>query len=161
MSEAENIMSAKGVTGTLQFDGKTISIERKGGLARMTVGKGSKQIPVSTVSGVQWKPAGMAVSGYIQFSIPGGNEAKSSFGSATSRAVNDENSVVFSKSQEKAFEPIRDAIQEVIAESQQLGQAPTAAATASVADELKKLADLRDAGVLTEEEFQEQKSRLL
>ena len=33
--------------------------------------------------------------------------------------------------------------------------------SASVADELKKLAELRDAGVLSTEEFQQQKSRLL
>ena len=32
---------------------------------------------------------------------------------------------------------------------------------ASVADELKKLAELRDAGVLTEEEFDTQKAKLL
>jgi len=35
------------------------------------------------------------------------------------------------------------------------------AAAPSVADELRKLADLRDAGVLTEAEFQAQKSRLV
>ncbi len=37
----------------------------------------------------------------------------------------------------------------------------TAAPIASVADELKKLADLRDAGVLTDEEFADQKAILL
>jgi len=42
--------------------------------------------------------------------------------------------------------------------------APAAVAntgTTSIADELKKLADLRDAGILTDEEFQTQKQRLL
>lgn len=39
--------------------------------------------------------------------------------------------------------------------------APVAPASTSVADELMKLAQLRDAGALTEEEFASQKSRLL
>jgi len=39
--------------------------------------------------------------------------------------------------------------------------APPAPAPASTADELTKLADLRDRGVLTEEEFQAQKQRVL
>jgi hypothetical protein len=39
--------------------------------------------------------------------------------------------------------------------------APAQAAAGSVADELKKLAALRDSGVLTDEEFQAQKRRLL
>jgi len=45
-----------------------------------------------------------------------------------------------------------------------IGKKESAATTennTSVADELKKLADLRDSGVLTEEEFQEQKSKIL
>jgi hypothetical protein len=44
-----------------------------------------------------------------------------------------------------------------------VGAAPTApaAAQASVADELLKLAQLRDAGVLSPEEFEEQKARAM
>ena len=40
-------------------------------------------------------------------------------------------------------------------------QAPPVAAPVSVADELRKLAELRDQGVLTEEEFQAAKGRML
>jgi Short C-terminal domain len=39
--------------------------------------------------------------------------------------------------------------------------APAAPPPASVADEIRKLAELRDAGVLTDAEFAAQKSRLL
>jgi hypothetical protein len=45
--------------------------------------------------------------------------------------------------------------------STRIVEVPTANVSASVADELKKLADLRDAGVLSDGEFQEQKARLL
>ena len=40
-------------------------------------------------------------------------------------------------------------------------QAPSAAGPVDVADQLRKLAELRDAGVLTEDEFQAQKAKLL
>ena len=39
--------------------------------------------------------------------------------------------------------------------------APPPAATSGIAEELKKLAELRDAGILTEEEFASQKAKLL
>ena len=53
-------------------------------------------------------------------------------------------------------------VQQLIGDSRR-PEAPEAAAsgTASVADELQKLAALRDSGVLTEQEFQAQKQRLL
>jgi hypothetical protein len=41
------------------------------------------------------------------------------------------------------------------------GRPPTGAPALSVADELRKLAELRDAGVLTDAEFAEQRTRLL
>ncbi|MHB9100884.1 MAG: SHOCT domain-containing protein [Sulfuricella sp.] len=40
-------------------------------------------------------------------------------------------------------------------------QIQPALSNASVADEIKKLADLRDSGVLSADEFQQQKTRLL
>lgn len=40
-------------------------------------------------------------------------------------------------------------------------QAPQALSSISVADEIKKLADLHDSGILTSEEFQQQKAKLL
>ncbi len=72
-------IEAKGVNGTVIFDGQAIAIRRKGMMARATVGKGDKMIPVASVTAVQFKPAGM-VRGFIQFTVPGGNENRSRFG---------------------------------------------------------------------------------
>ena len=38
----------------------------------MTIGKGEKRIPISSIKAVQWKPAGPLVNGFIQFTVPGG-----------------------------------------------------------------------------------------
>ena len=65
------------------------------GLARGTIGKGEKRIPLASITAVQWKPAGPIMSGFIQFTIPGGNEVRSRYGSQTRDAGKDENTVIF------------------------------------------------------------------
>ena len=37
------VMEVKGHTGTILFDGRTVTIRRSGGLARMSVGKGESR----------------------------------------------------------------------------------------------------------------------
>ncbi|MDT0608826.1 DUF4429 domain-containing protein [Streptomyces lancefieldiae] len=157
------MIEVKGHNGQIAFDGQYVTITRKGFLARTTVGKGEKRIHISQISSVQWKPAGPFVNGFIAFSAAGGNERRSKFGSQTYTAVNDENSVLFTTRQKTAFEELRKAVESAIA-TQHVPAAPPmpfAPPPASVADELTKLAALRDQGALTEDEFQQQKQRLL
>jgi hypothetical protein len=152
-------LHAAGQGGQVSFDGQWLTIHRKGFLARATVGKGDKRIPVASVTAVQWKPAGVVVNGYIQFSLGGGSERRAQLGRQTVDAASDENSVVFTKKQQPAFEQVRDAVEAAIGARH--APAPEAASPASVADELGKLAALRDQGVLTAEEFEAAKRRLL
>jgi hypothetical protein len=154
------MIEVKGHGGQIQFDGQYVTITRKGFLARASVGKGEKRLHISQITAVQWKPAGAFVNGFIQFTVPGGNERRSAFGSQTSSAAQDENSVVFTKQQQPEFEKLRAALDQAIA-AQHAPQAPVAAVPASLADELTKLAALRDQGVLNPAEFEQQKARLL
>lgn len=153
------MLEVKGTGGQVQFDGQYVTITRKGFLARANVGKGEKRLHISQISAVQWKPAGAIVNGFIQFTVPGGNERRSAFGSQTSNAAKDENSVVFTKQQMPEFEKLRAALDQAIA--QQHSVQPSQAAPASVADELGKLAALRDQGVITAADFEAGKRRLL
>lgn len=107
-------IQAKGVSGTITFDGKIINIERSGILGRGTVGKGTKRFPATKLSSIQIKPAGPLMNGYIEFSLPGGTEARSSFGHATAQAGRNENAVVFTRKQQPDFLALRDAIESVI-----------------------------------------------
>lgn len=152
-----NEVSGQG--GQIQFDGQYVTITRKGFLARATVGKGEKRLHVSQIAAVQWKAAGPLVNGFIQFTMPGGNERRSAFGSQTSAAAKDENSVVFTKKQQPEFEKLRAAIDAAVA-AQHAPQAPATGAS-SLADELTKLDALRQQGILSDAEFAEQKARLL
>ena len=155
---------ARGHCGTVLFDGTfiTISVDKK--QKSMAVPMGEKRIPLSSVSAVQWKSPGGLVAGFIAFTVPGGNERISKLGSSTTNAVKDENSVVFRKDVENKFAAVRNAIETAISEretSPTTAPAPAAAVPSSLADELKKFAELRDSGVLSEAEFEEQKAKLL
>lgn len=158
----------KGVNGTVIFDGAGVTIIRKGLLARGTVGKGEKRIPLASITAVQWKPPGMMVSGFIQFTLSGGSERRSQFGKQTWDATDDENTVMVSKGQmEKEFLGLRSAVETALTDlhspkvSAPEGSASPPALQLGIADELAKLASLRDADVLTQEEFQSHKRALL
>lgn len=89
------MLQVKGHNGTISFDGTVVTIARTGFMARATIGKGEKRIPVRQITAVQFKPAGVLMNGYIAFTIGGGNEQRSRFGAQTYQAAQDENAVVF------------------------------------------------------------------
>lgn len=154
------MITAKGHNGTVEFDGDFVTINRTGALARLTVGKGAKRIPLGSISAVQLKPAGALVNGFISFSMAGGTERRSTFGSQTTDAVNDENSVIITKKQMPEFEALRAEVEQAIAERSR----PVAAAPAAGLDpmeQLAKLAELHRAGVVSDEEFAAKKAQLL
>lgn len=152
------MIEAKGHNGTVIFDGAFVTIRRAGVLARTTVGKGEKRIPVASISAVQWKAPGVLVNGFIAFTLAGGNEAKSRFGRQTIDAASDENSVIVMKKHAPAFDELRAAVEAAIVEQ----HAPReVAAPVSGAAEVAHLAELHASGVLTDEEFTAAKAKAL
>jgi hypothetical protein len=154
-------MEVKGVNGTVRFDGHTVTIVR-GRFMPGKQGKGQKAIPVHSISAVQLKPPGLTgLGGSIEFTIPGGVERGSRRG-RDKGAKHDENTVTFYRQHANAFEQLRDAVQAAIAGLHAPSASPSPPAPAgSVADELTKLVGLRDAGVLSDAEFDAQKAKLL
>jgi hypothetical protein len=150
------VFTMKGVQDQLEVYEDKVTITPKGILGFMNKGlKGTKTIPYSSVTAIQFKEAGAVFSGYLQFTIPGGNENKGGvFGAAS-----DENSFMFA---EKKNNPLALQIKEYIEQKVREMHSPKPNnATSNLTDELRKLADLRDSGVLTESEFQSAKQRLL
>jgi hypothetical protein len=152
------VVHAKGQSGQVHFDGQFVTITRKGFIARATVGKGEKQFHIGQLVAVQIKPAGLVV-GFIQFTLPGGNERRSRFGHQSIDAGKDENSVTFNHWQQPRFTKLRDVLQKAMAGVHAV-PAP-ATAPLDLLDHLRRLGDLRDTGVLSLAEFEQQKSRLL
>jgi hypothetical protein len=116
--------------------------------------KGTKTIPFHAISAIQFKRAGV-VRGYIQFTIPGGNESK---GGAFD-AVVDENTFLFDEESNAVVEIVKNYIESRMREIRT--PQPTNASTPNLGDELTKLAALKSQGLLTDEEFQAAKNRLL
>jgi hypothetical protein len=155
-------VEVKGHTGTVIWDGDFVTIKRTGFLARASVGKGEKRIPIGSITAVQWKPAGAMVNGFIQFTMAGGNEARSKFGSQTTDAAKDENSVVFVKKQMPEFDALRSSIERAMVERSR--PAPTTSSAPAAPDylaQLKQLGELRDAGILSDSEFETKKAEIL
>jgi hypothetical protein len=148
---------ARGRNGVVAFDGHFVTINRKGFLARASIGKGEKRIPLGSISAVQLKPAGPMMNGFIQFTVPGGNERRSKFGHQTFDATKDENSVMFTKAQMPQFLALRGEIEQAIVAR----SSPNTGAAPNLADQIQQLASLRDQGILTDEEFDAKKADLL
>lgn len=160
----KGIMKADGHNGQIELYKDRLVIKRKGFMSKLTHGfKGSKEIRLNRISSIQLKEAGMITSGYIQFSFSGGKENTDGLMDATK----DENSVVFTKKQQTDFKKIKTAIYN---QMDKLEKEKTDRLKESVQeesnsssdlDELEKLADLKDKGIITEEEFKKKKKQIL
>lgn len=141
----------KGVTGHLQVFPDKIVIERKGFIAKMNHGlfKGDKSLFLKQISGIQVKQAGMFTNGYIQFTLIGGIEGRKGLLEATK----DENTVMFRKADNDLVKEIQSYIESRINNDSQ--------GSTSIADELIKLKDLVDKGILTQDEFEKKKAEML
>ena len=140
----------KGYNGILVLNDDTIVIKR--GLRGFLLGggflRGDKTIPYSSIVAVQLKKAGL-VAGYLQLTLKGGSEAKGGLFQSTT----DENSVHFHYPKNQDFAECKDLIENRISNE--------GSPTISKYDELAKLKDLKDSGVLTDEEFNIEKGKLL
>ena len=115
--------------------------------------KGDKTVYYNDLTAVQFKKAGWTA-GHIQFSLLGGRESVGGVFAATS----DENTITINSNENEIAEKMVEYIQQKIKEVRQPKVAP---AVASAADEILKLKNLMDMGVITQEEFDAKKKQLL
>ena len=155
---------AHGVNGQLAVYPDRVILARKGLNALMSqgLGRGDKEISLRTLSAIQWRNAGLATLGYIQFTFMGASDLRGGIVAAQT----DENSVTFNRRQQREFEQARALIDQhraalsaPQAAAQPMPQAP--AQPVSAADELAKWAGLRDSGAITAEDYEAKKRQLL
>ena len=153
----ENIlMKAKGVGGDLELLEDKIRIVRRGGLAILAHGlKGDKEIFINQISSIQFRKAGALTNGYIQFAFIGGSEAKGGMLQATT----DENTVFFNQKNEDDFSAIKHMIEDRIHQLKKMDRIDYKKGLSL--DDLEKLAELKEKGIITEEEFQIKKRQIL
>lgn len=152
---------ARGRIGQIEFDGQFVTIRRTRFISRILVGKGEKRIPITSITAMQFKPAGWIFLGFIQFTLPGGNEIRSQFGRNIINASRDENSVSFDFLKRKQFFKLSVAVQDAMLKQNASRTIVSAAASPSKLERLKQLGELRDTGVLTPKEFEIEKIKIL
>jgi Short C-terminal domain/Domain of unknown function (DUF4429) len=149
------IYTMKGVQDVLEVFDDRVAITPKGVLGFLNKGiKGTKEIPFTSIVAVQFKEASLLLSGYLQFTIPGGIESRGGIFAATK----DENTFMFREAGNKMARRIKDHVDAAVRKSK---TPQVAAQSSSISDELQKLAKLKEQGVLTQEEFQAAKKRLI
>lgn len=149
-------IEAIGQNGQLAFDGSIITITRKGFFGTVGHGRNTKTLPLRSVSAVQFKPANALLNGYVSFSISG-ESGRSRAGNGRTDATTDENAVIIMKKHMPAMQAFVDAVQAAITAPASVDAVPSL----DPMEQLGKLAALRDAGVVTAEEFDAKKAELL
>ena len=93
------IHTMQGVQDLLEVFGDKVQLTPKGVLGFLNKGlKGTKTIPFTSIQALQFKEAGAVFSGYIQFTIAGGNESRG----GVFAAANDENTFMFAHTKNNA-----------------------------------------------------------
>ena len=152
----EYLFALNGKNGQLYVTEECIVIERSGMLSFMTHGlSGRKEIPICNIKALQVKEGNMWTNGFIQFTILGGVENRGGLFAATS----DENTIMYEQKDNKIVAQIKEFVQTKMHRATSAATAVIAAPSA--ADEIFKLKQLVDAGVLTSEEFSAKKRQLL
>lgn len=137
---------ARGLNGRIWFDGQMVHLEVKGI-------RGVKSIPVQNLSAIKYAPATFLRTGSLTL-MPSTETVYSEI----------KHTVIFNQKQQPAFAALKQTIESHMCQPQPLLPAPApppAVPAALVADEISKLAALRDQGILTEEEFTVKKRQLL
>lgn len=145
------LMKAKGNNGQVELHRNKIKITRDGVLAKLSHGfKGSKEIPLESITSIQLKEPGAVSAGFIQFGQSGYSESSGGVMSA----AQDENSVNFNKGSTREFKKLKERIYELKDEGKQSGSSNT---DDSALESLKKKFV---EGEISEEEFQRKKDLL-
>jgi len=148
----------KGISDVLDVYEDMVTIRSVGVMGFLYKGlNGSRSINYSSISSIQFKEAGNTLSGYIQFTIPEGNIRKPGLWSA---AKGDENSFMFGNFG-NSNELAANIVSYITSSISNLGKPKISTQTTSVADEIMKLASLKEQGLLSDDEFQLAKKKLL
>ncbi|MCM1505729.1 MAG: SHOCT domain-containing protein [Ruminococcus flavefaciens] len=143
------------VGSTLTVLDDCVKLQHKGNYASIVLGipKGEKTLFYDDFTSVEFKSIKFLSSGYIQFNVPGHKQSKDPSTDEYSFLIN-----------EKSIEPKARMLYDKILENKKKAKSSgnmTIVNQVSSADEILKLKQLLDAGVLTQEEFDAKKKQLL
>jgi len=142
---------------TLELRGDTITIKKRGWANALASGmNGARTIQISTITAIQMKPAGMMM-GYILFSYAGSKP----FMGGMWEATQDPDAFLFGKDLNGQVAEFKAQVEKKMRESKQPAPASPNNSSGTLTDELRKLAEFRQQGILSQEEFEAAKKKLL
>jgi ribosomal protein L7/L12 len=141
---------------TLELRGDTITIKKRGWANALASGmNGARTIQVSTITAIQMKPAGMMM-GYILFSYAGSKP----FMGGMWEATQDPDAFLFGKNLNGQVAEFKTQVEKKMRESKQPAPAPANNSSGTLTDELRKLAEFKNQGILSQAEFETAKKKL-
>jgi len=161
------IAEFKGQNGKIIVHDEFLVISRDtfGGFMSQGGSSGERRFYYKDIVAFEYKKPTFIANGYYKVIVPGSQETNAKVGilGSSMESMKDQNTVVlraFTKSVGDETERIYNLIMQKIGDSKK--EKPAAAVSGgSKMDELKKLGELKASGILTEEEFQIEKEKLL
>ncbi|MGD0949107.1 MAG: DUF4429 domain-containing protein [Candidatus Binatia bacterium] len=146
----EALYAMKGVGGLLEVFEDKVAITPKGVMGFLAKGlKATKTIPISSMTAVQFKRSGLT-NGYIQFRCRGNEKTPGVF-----TALYDENTFRFNFQNDLATE-VKEYVE---ARMKAVRSKPLDGPPGRLSEDLQNLADMKEGGFLSEEEFAAAHSR--
>jgi ribosomal protein L7/L12 len=142
---------------TLELRGDTITIKKRGWANALASGmNGARTIQLSSITAVQMKPAGMMM-GYILFSYAGSKP----FMGGMWEATQDPDAFLFGKDLNGQVAEFKAQVEKRMRESKQPAPAPANNPSGRLMDDLRKLVEFKNQGILSQAEFDAAKKKLL
>ena len=148
----EVLLEATGIDGRLMLLRNVVRIQRFG-MASFLRGSSrvERDIVISHIKSIRFGKAGWFSHGYMEISATDDDNGPDDAPGPGGECI-----VSFKSGQQRSFEAFRGVLEEKMG-----GAASRTAAAASDLDDLDKLASLRDRRIITQEEFDHKKRRLL
>ena len=156
VASLENSMTISSKQDTLELQGDSITIRKRGWANALASGmNGDRTIQISSLTAVQMKPAGMITLGYILFSYAGSKP----FMGGLWEATQDPDAFLFTNDLKGQVADFKAKVEQKMRELKQ--PAPAKNSSGSLTDELRKLAEFKQQGILSQAEFDAAKKKLL
>jgi hypothetical protein len=146
----------EGLKGELKVYEDRVEINKKG--QGFITGNSSKTLPMANIMSVSVTPSTFFARGCIEFTVPGGKDSRN-----IEQALKNENALPLkAASQNEEAMKIKAYVEEQVMKcASNKGGTTIVQQAASPAEELKKMKELLDMGIITQEEFDTKKKQLL
>lgn len=156
LEKLANGMTIVSKQDTLKLQEDSITIQKRGWANALASGmNGDRTIQISSLTAVQMKPGGMITLGYILFSYAGSKPFMGGLWEATQHP----DAFLFPTDLNGQVAEFKAKVEQKMRELKQ--PAPAKNSSESLTDELRKLADFKQQGILSQAEFDAAKKKLL